>query len=278
MGDVHIGINLEFARAADLSFESAMAEAAGMGFEYVEPMVHWGRELLSAAGYFHSVSLLDDPMRVRRAAEKHGLGLVALSAHSPLCRPDISTDYLRQAVRFAKECGAPVVCTDDGPNKPAWASVEENLVLMRYVLEEVLPVAEARGITLALETHAEYTASPDRLNRALALVDSPALAVNFDTGNTYLSGNDPHAWLDAIIDRVSHVHAKDISQETSDRYRGKVWGMLGCACGDGVIDWERIVATCRRAPRDIVLSIECISGEDAARSLAYLSPIVARGN
>src|SRR5258706_8201171 len=116
MGDVHIGINLEFARAADLSFESAMAEAAAMGFEYAEPMVHWGRELLSAAGYFHSVSLLDDPMRVRRAAEKHGLGLVALSAHSPLCRPDISTDYLRQAVRFTKECGAPVVCTDDGPN------------------------------------------------------------------------------------------------------------------------------------------------------------------
>ena len=276
MGDVHVGINLEFARGIDLSIEAAMAAAAAMGFRHVEPMVHWGRELLSAAGYFHSVSLLDDPLRVRRAADRHGLELVALSAHSPLCRPDVSTDYLRQAVRFAKECGAPVVCSDDGPSRPAWASVDEHHVLMRYVLEEVLPVAEARGVTLALETHAEYTASPERLARVLGLVESPALAVNFDTGNTYLSGNDPHVWLDAIIDRVSHVHAKDISQETSDRYRGKVWGMLGCACGDGVIDWERIVATCRRAPRDIVLSIECISAEDAARSLEHLAPIIAR--
>jgi len=240
-------------------------------------MVHWGRELLSAAGYFHTVSMLDDPHRVRRTAEKNGLQIVALSAHSPLCRPDISTDYLKQAVRFAMECGAPVICTDDGPNRPAWASAAEHHVLMRYVLEEVLPMAEARGITVALETHAEYTATQAGLDRIFALVGSPALAINFDTGNTYLSGNDPHAWLERIIDRVSHVHAKDISQADSDRYRGKVWGMLGCACGDGVIDWERIVATCRRAPRDIVLSIECVSAADAARSLAYLQPIVQRG-
>ena len=278
MGDVQIGVNLEFARGADRSFEAAMAEAAALGFRYVEPMVHWGRELLSAAGYFHTVSMLDDPHRVRRAAERHGLSIVALSAHSPLCRPDISTDYLKQAVRFAKECGAPVICTDDGPNRPGWASADENHVLIRYVLEEVLPMAEARGITVALETHAEYTATQAGLDRIFALVSSPALKINFDTGNTYLSGNDPHVWIDQIIDRVSHVHAKDISQADSDRYRGKVWGMLGCACGDGVIDWERIVNSCRKAPRDIVLSIECRSADDAARSLAYLTPIVDRAN
>jgi sugar phosphate isomerase/epimerase len=276
MAEVHIGINLEFARACDRGFEAAMAEAAEMGFAYVEPMVHWGRELLSEAGYFHSVSMLDDPYRVRRAAEGNGLTLVALSAHSPLCRPDISTDYLKQAVRFAAECGAPVICTDDGQNRPAWATTDEHHVLMRYVLEEVLPMAAARGVTLALETHAEYTASPAGLERILAMVDSPAMAVNFDTGNTYLSGNDPHAWLETIIDRVSHVHAKDISQADSDAYRGKVWGMLGCACGDGVIDWERIVATCRRAPRDIVLCVECGSAVDAVKSLEYLTPIVRR--
>jgi sugar phosphate isomerase/epimerase len=49
--------------------------------------------------------------------------------------------------------------------------------------------------------------------------------------------------------------------------------MLGCACGDGVIDWERIVQTCRRAPRDLVLSVECGSVEDARRSLAHFRSI-----
>jgi sugar phosphate isomerase/epimerase len=269
VGNVSIGINIEYVRSSDKSFEWAMDKAADLGFEYVEPMVHWGRELLSAAGYFHTISMLDDPFRVRSAAERNGLKISALSAHSPLCRPDISGDYLKQAVRFAKECGSPTIVTDDGPNKPEWADADQHHVLMRYVLEEAAAAAERRDITVALETHAEYTSSPEALERTFGLVDSPALGINFDTGNTFLSGNDPHEWLEQIIDRVVHVHAKDISHDDARRYRGKVYGMLGCACGDGVIDWERIIEVCQKAPRDLVLSIECATIEDAERSLAY---------
>ena len=32
-----------------------------MGYKYFEPMVHFGRELMSEAGYFHTVSMFDDP-------------------------------------------------------------------------------------------------------------------------------------------------------------------------------------------------------------------------
>ena len=49
-----IAVNMEFVRSADKSFEWGIAKAAELGYEYVEPMVHWGRELLSEAGYFHS--------------------------------------------------------------------------------------------------------------------------------------------------------------------------------------------------------------------------------
>lgn len=51
---------------------------------YVEPMVHWGRELLSEAGYFHSVSMLDDPLHLKRACEHFGVKLSGLSAHTPI--------------------------------------------------------------------------------------------------------------------------------------------------------------------------------------------------
>jgi sugar phosphate isomerase/epimerase len=274
MGKVDVGINLEFMR--DRPFEVAMDRAAALGFEYVEPMVHWGRELLSAAGYFHSVSMLDDPLRLSRAAAENGLRISALSAHAPLCRPEISTEYLKQAARYAGECGAPGIITDDGPDKPAWATREQNDVLMRHVLEEATAVAAPRDVWLGLECHGEYTATPGDLARTLGLVDSPALVVNFDTGNAFLSGNDPHDWLDSIVDRVAHVHAKDISHEDAARYRGKVRGMLGCACGDGVIDWERIVRACAAGPRDIVLSVECGSVEDAERSLDHLRGVIRR--
>jgi acetyl esterase/lipase len=96
VGQVHIGINLEFVRHEDRPFEWGVEKAAELGYEYVEPMVHWGRELLSEAGYFHSVSMLDDPYRVKRACEKARVKLSGLSSHTPLCRPEIGTEYLKQ--------------------------------------------------------------------------------------------------------------------------------------------------------------------------------------
>ena len=64
MGKVSIGLNLEYVRHADKPFEWGVAKAAEMGYEYIEPMVHFGRELMSEAGYFHTVSLFDDPLRM----------------------------------------------------------------------------------------------------------------------------------------------------------------------------------------------------------------------
>ena len=124
MGQIRLGINLEFVRHSDKSFEWGVEKAAQIGYDYVEPMVHWGRELLSEAGYFHSVSMLDDPYRITRACKKAGVRLSGLSAHCPLCKPEISCEYLKQAVRFAAECCAPVVNTDEGP-KPAWTTEDE---------------------------------------------------------------------------------------------------------------------------------------------------------
>lgn len=274
---IGIGVNLEFVRYADKPFEWAVEKAAALGFDYVEPMVHWGRELLSEAGYFHSVSMLDDPYRVKRACEHAGVQLSGLSTHTPLCKPEISVEYLKQAIRFAAECGAPVVNTDEGP-KPAWTTEEEDHVLMRYVLKEAAAVAEPRGILIGLEPHQQYSKTPAGLDRIWGLVSSPSIGINFDTGNSYLSGEDPIDWLTSVRGRLVHLHAKDISLEQSHIDRGKITGTpVGCACGDGVIDWAEVISVCQSAPRNIVLSVECGTIEQAARSIAHLRTILPAG-
>lgn len=274
MGKLSIGINLEFVRHQDKPFEWGVEKAAALGYEYVEPMVHWGRELLSEAGYFHSVSMLDDPYRVKRACAKAGVKLSGLSAHTPLVRPEIGTEYLKQAIRFAAECGAPVVNTDEGPKAP-WTTEAEDFVLMRYTLKEAASVAEPRGIMIGLEPHQQYSKHPAGLERIFRLVDSPALGINFDTGNAYLCGHDPCAWLESVVDRLVHLHAKDISVADADQVRGKVTGTpVGCACGDGVIDWRQVIALCRKAPGHIVLSVECGTVDQAERSLRYLRSLL----
>jgi sugar phosphate isomerase/epimerase len=274
MGNIDLGVNLEFVRHADKPFEWGVEQAAKLGFKYVEPMVHWGRELLSEAGYFHSVSMLDDPLRIKRACQRHGVKLSGLSAHTPITRPEIGVEYLKQAIRFAAECGAPVVNTDEGPKQP-WTTAEEDFVLMRYTLMEAAKVAEPRGILIGLECHQQYSQTPDGLDRIYRLVKSPALGINFDTGNSYLAGQDPYPWLERVADRCVHIHAKDISVQQSADERGKVTGTpVGCACGDGVIDWARVIEICRRCPRDLVLSVECGTVEQAARSLDHLQTVL----
>ena len=274
MGKIGIGINLEFVRHADKNFEWAVNKAAELGYEYVEPMVHWGRELLSEAGYFHSVSMLDDPYRLSRACKAAGVKLSALSSHTPLCKPEIGTEYLKQAIRFAAECGAPVVNTDEGP-KPAWTTVEEDHTLMRYVLAEAAAVAEPRGILIGIEPHQQYSKTPAGLERICSLVDSPAIGVNFDTGNSYLSGQDPVKWLKAVRAKLVHLHAKDISVQQSAAERGKVTGTpVGCACGEGVVDWPAVVKVCRKLTRDIVFSVECGTIDQARTSIEYLKKVI----
>jgi sugar phosphate isomerase/epimerase len=275
MGKIAIGINLEFVRHNDKPFEWGVEKASELGYSHVEPMVHWGRELLSEAGYFHSVSMLDDPLRVRRACEKSKVKLSGLSSHTPLCKPEIGTEYLKQAVRFAADCGAPVINTDEGP-KPKWSTEEEDFVLMRYTLMEAAKVAQPRGILIGLECHQQYSRHPEGLDRIYKLVRSPSIGINFDTGNAFLCGHDPYQWLRRVVKRLVHLHAKDISVQQSGAERGKVTGTpVGCACGNGVIDWKRVIDIVRKGcPRDIVLSVECGTIEQAERSIKHLKELL----
>jgi sugar phosphate isomerase/epimerase len=211
---------------------------------------------------------------VKHACEAASVQLSGLSAHTPLCKPEISVEYLKQAIRFAAECGAPVINTDEGP-KPAWTSEAEDFTLMRYTLHQAAEVAEPRGILIGLECHQQYSRTPDGLDRIYKLVKSPAIGINFDTGNAFLCGHDPYQWLERVVDRLVHLHAKDISLQQSETERGKVTGTpVGCACGDGVIDWARVVEICHRAPRDIVLSVECGTIEQAERSFDHLTALL----
>ena len=275
MAEIGLGVNMEFVRHSDKSFEWGVEKAAELGYDYIEPMVHWGRELLSEAGYFHSVSMLDDPLRMTRACAEAGVVLSGVSAHSPLCKPEISVEYLKQAIRWCAELGAPVVNTDEGP-KPAWTTEEEDHVLMRYVLQEAAQVAEPREVVIGLEPHQQYSKTPDGLDRIYNLVDSPAIGINFDTGNSYLGGQDPYEWLERVADRLVHLHAKDISIAQSEDERGKVSGTpVGCACGEGVIDWAKVIDICKAIDRDlIVFSVECGTVEQAAASIAHLKGLL----
>jgi len=275
MGKIFVGLNIEFSRHSDKPFEWAVEKTAQMGYKWIEPMIHYGRELMSEAGYYHTVSMFDDPYRIKEACDKAGLKISALQSHGPLGRPDVHGEYLKLAIRVAGEISVPVVNTDEGI-KAKWTTEDEDFVLIKYTLQEAAFIAERRGVKIGLEPHAQYSRTPDGLDRIYKLVDSPAIGINFDTGNAYLCGEDVYKWLDRVAERLVHLHAKDISVEQSKSERGKVTGTaVGCACGDGVIDWAKVIEIVKKkTPRDIVFSVECGTPEQAKRSLKHLNSLL----
>ena len=273
---IDVGVNMEFIRCEDKPFAAGVERAARLGFRYVEPMVHNGRELLSEAGYFHSVSMDEDPLEIKEILDRHGVRASGLSAHCPLMRPDISVPYLQKAVCFAAALGAPVINTDEGI-RPEWLGLDDAFTIMKYTLTSALRVAERRGIMIGIEPHQSISKTTQGLLRIATLVDSPLLRVNYDTGNAYLGGEDPYEGLQAVTHLLVHLHAKDITIRHAEAERGKSTGTpVGCACGDGVIDWARVVSILRAANFDGVMSVECGTPDQAARSLAHLQSLLVQ--
>ncbi len=235
-------------------------------------MVHTGWELLSEVGYFHSFSMEEDPLLMKEIADQSGLSISSISGHSPLMKPEAAIPRLTRSIVLADAVGAKFVNSDE-MLKPDWMGDDQAHDVMRYTLDQVALVAARHEVYVCIEPHGIYTKTAEGLLRIVGLVDSPWIAVNWDTGNSFLAAvEDPYDGLLAVRDHVRHVHAKDISLEHSERERGAVTGTpVGCACGDGLVDWDKVFEILDPLDREIFLSVECGTIDQADRSLKFLT-------
>lgn len=274
-GRMGIGINLEYVRHADKSLAYGIQRAGELGYKWVEPCMLDGRCLLANAGYCHVTSFDTDPKVIKDMCDAAGVQVSGLSSHSDLLNPEYGVQYARRGIRYARALGVKVVQICETMHPPQWIDEAEAYNLMRINLRAISETCEENGVCIAVEQHGPYTAKIERMTRILSLVDSPWIKCNYDCGNTFLANSDPYDMLDAVIEKVVHVHAKDISVKQAEAERGKVTGTaVGCACGDGVIDWKRLVGQLKKAGYKGVLSVECGTEEEAARSLAYMTKVL----
>ena len=278
-GRMGIGINLEYVRHGDKSLAYGIKRAGELGYKWVEPCFLDGRCLLANAGYCHVTSFDTDPKVIQDMCAEAGVQISGLSSHSDLLNPEYGVLYARRGIRYARALGVKVVQICEDMHPPKWIDEAEAFNMMRINLHAISETCEENGVCIAIEQHGPYTANVERMKRILSLVDSPWIKCNYDCGNTFLAGSDPYDMLEAVIDKVVHVHAKDISVKQAEAERGKVTGTaVGCACGDGVIDWKRLVGRLKDAGYKGVLSAECGTEEEAARSLAHLTQVLQELN
>lgn len=278
MAKYRIALNMEYCRSEHKSFEEGVRIASELGYKWIEPMVHTGWELLSEVHFFHSFSMEEDPLLMKEICDKYGIRVASVSGHSPLMKPEAAIPRLTHAQVLAAAVGAKFVNSDEMV-KPDWMDDRTAHEMMEYTLTKAAMVADRHDTYICIEPHGIYTRTAKGLLDIVNLIDSPRIQVNWDTGNFFLAGaEDPYEGLEMVKDRVYHIHAKDISfsQADAERDNKDITGTpVGCACGDGAVDYVRVKEILKDVDRELFLSVECGTIAQAARSLEHLQEVFA---
>ena len=274
-----ISFHTDAFNSAYWSFEKCLAWAQRNGMHWIECGLIDGVSWIHGLGYQPHVALYEDPVLLRRKMERFGVRFSQVDAAYPLSNEDgplRGVPYVMKSIAWAAQIGCPCVDTTDGLHQPEGMLDSDSLTLMKSSYRQILRVAAAHNIVVNIEPHGYFTTNPDRMAEMLAFVDSPLLRMNMDTGNTFIAGQDPVAFLKRFITKVSHVHIKDVSESLARAVRGGQTGIAvsHCALGEGV-NAENI-RECLKLLRDHgydgALSIECEgqSGPMIEKSLTWL--------
>jgi len=168
-------------------------------------------------------------------------------------------------------------------------SIDEGVKLAADCIEECLPYAEERNITLILENHykddfweyPEFAQKMEIFCQLVGRIHHPRFGVNYDPSNTFLAGEDPLELLYRVSDRVVTMHASDryLKVGTIEDLRKEEGGAMGYAkrlshgeIGKGLNDYDAIFTELKRVGFDGWISIEDgVDGMDQlARSVTFV--------
>jgi sugar phosphate isomerase/epimerase len=275
---IELSMHVDNWRHQDAPYTVPCAFARDHGMSYIELGSVNGDYFVHSLGYNPHIALHVDPIRLKRYFDSMGLKVSQLDAAYPMSGPDgqfRGIPYTIEAIKFARAIGCPRVDTTDGARKPAGYSDDEVMGLIRQYYRVVLEWAESHEIIINVEPHGPYTTNPDTMERILTMFDSPWLRMNFDTGNTFIAGQDPVKFLERFRHKVSHVHIKDVSESLAAAVRGEETGIATSvvAIGEGV-NADNIagcIELLKNMKWDGILSVECeAAGDNVARSLEWL--------
>jgi D-psicose/D-tagatose/L-ribulose 3-epimerase len=207
-----------------------------------------------------------DTDKIRRHAEKHGLGITtsgALPGGSCLCGPDArprkrAEDYMRKTIRVAAALGANVLCGplykpvgETGGKLSLPAQRRETLKALRPLAQQ----AEEAGVVLALEPLNRF--ETDFMNTVAQGTDfcrrlkSPACGLLLDTFHMHVEEKSTGDAIDQAADGqcFAHFHASENDRGTA---------------GTGQVHWKEAAAAVRRARYDSWVVLESFNQTNQA--------------
>ncbi|MBK5540693.1 myo-inosose-2 dehydratase [Pseudomonas sp. TH05] len=154
-------------------------------------------------------------------------------------------------------------------SQQAWQAYADKLTeLARFTL--------SRGVRLAYHHHmGAYVESPADIDQLMQLTGRE-VGLLFDSGHCYMGGGEPLEVLRKHIDRVCHVHFKDVRKPVVQLARNNLWSFPDCIIngtftvpGDGDIDFAALLEVLLDADYQGWLVVEAEQDPAVAPSYAY---------
>ena len=169
---------------------------------------------------------------------------MSLSAHSDLTTADGLAHGIK-AVGWAAEYGLTIVNSAVGGHQ----SADENENAFLANVHALADAADAAGVVVALEIHGDIMASSDVTIPLIDKIGRDSIRVNYDTANVeFYSGEKAVDDLPKITSYLAHVHVKDTMGGKGN------WDFPGC--GDGIVDFARVLEILRDAGYAGPISVE----------------------
>jgi inosose dehydratase len=209
-----------------------------------------------------------DPVALKRELSARNLALVGafcpVRFHDAAAAPQ-SLDQALTFARFLADAGCEFLVAADA------GSDERRAIAGRVPPEAILPPeawqrfgdslaelarrAAPLGVKVVFHphagTHVETLAEIDAL---FSRLPADAVGLCLDTGHVAYGGGDPVAVCRQYVDRVWHVHTKDVRQDVLDRarrehlaYEDAVGQGVFAPLGEGIVDFPAIVSTLESA-------------------------------
>ncbi len=151
----------------------------------------------------------------------------------------------------------------------AWQEYADKLTeLARFTLSQ--------GVRLAYHHHmGAYVESPADIDKLMALTGSE-VGLLFDSGHCYMGGGEPLQVLRKHIERICHVHFKDVRKPVVQLARNNLWSFPDCIIngtftvpGDGDIDFGALLDVLLGADYHGWLVVEAEQDPAVAPSYVY---------
>ena len=193
--------------------------------------------------------ICDDP----RIETENSAGLAVLreragqhSLELELGTRSVAREHLARCIGIAEELGARTLRSMVQAHEisAGWAAVVEEL-------RAVLPLLDAAGVTLALETYEQIPTSA--LIGVIEAVASPSVRLCLDPANCVPSLEHPREVVEACAPHTANLHVKDFAFTRRDGWVGFTYS--GTPLGEGLLDLDHELATVYaedRAPSAIV--------------------------